>query len=213
MVARAWDSRLAHRIALSLRHTPVHPTHVTVVGALIGLAGAALYALGSTRAAALGAALYVVSSVLDHVDGELARLTGRSSPRGRTYDRVADLVVRFALFTGMGLGLRHGALGRAAVALGLAAGVAVVAIFVVRGAIAARRGWDAIAQPAVRGVELEDVLYVIAPVTWLGVLAPFLVAVGVGAPLFALWSAWVLHLTRETVPPAPHLERALRRRP
>ena len=48
---------------------------------------------------------------------------------------------------------------------------------------------DAFAQPRVAGFELEDILYVIAPLTWLGWLGPFLVASPIGTPLFALWTA------------------------
>jgi phosphatidylglycerophosphate synthase len=195
-VSKAWDSRLAHRVALLLRDTRVHPNHVTTVAMLAGLAGAALYAGGTAWARNWGAVLYLLSAILDHVDGELARLANKCSLRGQTYDRVADLVVRLALFVGMGLGLRHGPLGGAAVAFGLAAGVAFVSIFVLRGAIARRRGWDAIAQPAVAGFELEDVLYVIAPVTWLGWLAPFVVAAGIGAPIFAAWMARAYRIAR-----------------
>lgn len=201
MTSKAWDSRLAHRIALLLRETRVHPNHVTTASMLVGLAAAALYAGGTPLARNWGAVLYVLSAILDHVDGELARLTNKSSLRGQTYDRLADLIVRFALFAGMGLGLRHGPLGGAAVGCGLAAGAAFVLIFVLRGAIARRRGWDAIPQPGVAGFELEDVLYVIAPVTWLGWLAPFVVAAGIGAPLFAAWMVRAYRLAR-ALPPA-----------
>jgi phosphatidylglycerophosphate synthase len=165
----------------------VHPNHVTTAGMVVGVVAAGLYATGAARAADWGAGFYVLSCILDHVDGELARLSGRCSPRGRAYDRVADLVVRFALFSGMGFGLRHGALGAAAVVLGLVAGGALVVIFAARSAIGREYGWNALTQPSAGGWDLEDILYVIAPVTWLGWLAPFMVAVGIGAPLFALW--------------------------
>jgi len=201
VTTKAWDSRLAHPVALLLRDTRVHPNHVTTVSMLVGLGAAALYAGGTSQSRDWGAALYVLSAILDHVDGQLARLANKSSARGQTYDRVADLTVRFTLFAGMGLGLRHGPLGDAAIGCGLAAGVAFVLIFVLRGSIARRRGWDAIAQPAVAGFELDDVLYVVAPITWLGWLAPFVVAAGVGAPLFALWVVRAWWLAR-ALPPA-----------
>jgi phosphatidylglycerophosphate synthase len=167
----------------------VHPNHVTAASMLLGLAAAAGYASGSPRAMGWGAILYVLSAILDHVDGEVARLTGTSSAAGQTFDRVADLVVRFTLFTGMGIGLSASPLGLTAVAFGVAAGVAFVAIFGLRGATARLRGWDAVGQPTAAGFDLEDILYVIAPLTWLGWLAPFVVAAGIGAPLFSLWCA------------------------
>lgn len=183
----AWDTRIARCIAAPLVGTRVRPNHVTTAGLGLGLGAAALYAVGSPAAANVGAVAYVLSSIVDHVDGDLARRTGTGSAFGRAYDRAADLIVRITLFAGMGWGLRTGALGAAAVVLGMAAGVSFVAIWWLRTAIARRSGWDAVGQPEVRGFDLEDVLYVIAPVTWLGWLTPFVAAAGVGAPLFLVW--------------------------
>jgi len=186
---KAWDSRLAYVLARPLTNTRVHPNHVTTVGMLVGLAAAALYATGSRPLVDFAAALWVASAVLDHADGELARLADKGSAWGAAYDRASDLVVRLALFTGIGVGLRGGALGDAAPLLGLATGLAFVVIFGLRGAIIRRRGRDAVAQPALAGFELEDVLYLIAPLTWFGGLEPFLAAAGIGTPLYAVWAA------------------------
>jgi phosphatidylglycerophosphate synthase len=191
---RPWDARLARRLVLPLRHTAVHPNHVTTAGLAAGLAAAALYAGGHAN---VGAALFVAAALLDHADGELARLTGKTSRFGHTYDRLADLAVKLGLFLSAGIGLRHGGLGLSAVFFGAAAGVAVITIFLLRSEIARRRGPAALAQPAAGGFELEDVLYAVAPITWLGALSPFIVAAGIGAPLFALWTARQYRNTRD----------------
>jgi phosphatidylglycerophosphate synthase len=188
---------------MPLRHTRVHPNHLTTVGMLVGLTAAGLYATGAPALLHLGGMVWVISAVLDHADGELARLAGKSTAWGAAYDRASDLLVRLALFTGMGVGLRDGALGIAAPLCGFAAGVAFVAIFALRGAIIRRRGRDAVEQPAVGGFELEDVLYLIAPLTWLGALEPFLVAAGIGAPLYALWAARSYRLASAPAPAGP----------
>jgi phosphatidylglycerophosphate synthase len=155
----------------------------------VGLGAAALFATGAPTATHVAGALWVASAVLDHADGELARLADKATVWGAAYDRLADLVVRLAVFAGIGVGLRHGPLGIAAPLLGLTAGVAFVVIFGLRGAIIRRRGRDAVAQPMLAGFELEDVLYLITPLTWLGALGPFLAAAGIGAPLYAVWAA------------------------
>jgi phosphatidylglycerophosphate synthase len=169
---------------------------VTSAGLLAGLAGAALYAAGGWAAASLGALLYVVSALLDHVDGDLARLTGRTSPGGHAYDRAADLVVKVCLFAGMGLGLRHGPLGWWAPLCGLVAGVAFVGIFLLRSELARRLGRASVDQPAAGPFEIEDILYAIAPLTWVGWLQPFVVAASVGAPLFALFCVYQVRAAR-----------------
>jgi phosphatidylglycerophosphate synthase len=164
-----------------------------------------LYANGADD---LGALLYCTSAVLDHADGELARLTGKSSAMGHIYDRIVDLAVKIALFGGMGIGLRSGRLGAWAPLVGFTAGVAFVAIFLLRSALAARQGPTALRQPSAGPFELEDILYAIGPLTWLGWLEPFVVAAAIGAPLFALWTAsrlWTLPAAVGVNP--PHVER------
>lgn len=189
MEGKPWDSRAAHWLMRPLRHTRVHPNHVTTVSLFIGLAAAALYGRGDAASANAGGALFCLSAFLDHADGELARMTGKTSDFGHAYDRLADLVVKIGLFTGMGVGLRGGALGAAAPVFGLLAGLSLVAIFLMRSRLARLQGWQALDQPGAGGFEIEDILYAVAPITWLGWLEPFVVAAAVGAPLFALWTA------------------------
>jgi phosphatidylglycerophosphate synthase len=189
MATKPWDSRLAHALILPLRGTRVHPNAVTTGALLTGVGAAALYAVGTPAAADAGAACWVLASILDHADGELARLTGKVSEFGHRYDRAADLIVKLSLFAGMGASLRHGPLQQWALPLGLLGGASLLGIFLLRGEMARRSGAGAFKQPVAGGFELEDILYVIAPLTWLGWLGPFLVATAIGTPLFALWCA------------------------
>lgn len=198
MTTKPWDSRLALALVRPLRDTAVRPNHITTVGLAVGLTAAACYAVGTTAAIGWGAALFLAAAILDHADGELARLTGRTSAFGHTYDRAADLVVKLSLFAGMGIGLRHGRLGLLGPWMGVAAGVAIIAIFLMRTEMARRQGPAAFRQPAAGGFEIEDILYVIAPITWVGWLAPFVVAAGIGAPVFALWVGRQYWLSRGT---------------
>jgi len=190
MATKPWDSRLALALVRPLRNTRVHPNHVTTAALLTGMAAAGLYAMATPRAADAGAGCWLLASILDHADGELARLTGKVTAFGHRYDRAADLIVKLALFAGMGASLRHGPLQHWGLLLGVLGGASLLAIFLLRGAMARRRGPGAFRQPEIGGFEIEDILYVITPLTWLGWLAPFLVAVAIGTPLFALWCAW-----------------------
>ena len=198
-MGKTWDSRIANALIAPLRDTAVHPNHLTTVGLLVGLAGAALFARGGRADANLGALLYVTSQVVDHADGELARMTGKTSEFGHTYDRLCDLAVKLSTFVGMGFGLRHGSLGSTAPLLGVAAGLALVTIFRSRSELARRRGREVgFRQPAAGGFEIEDILYLVAPITWAGGLQSFVVAAGLGAPIFAAWTvAQLLRARRE----------------
>lgn len=177
-----WDQRLARASLRPLIAASITPNQITTLSLGTGLLAAVLYARGGW-AAHLGAALFLLSLWVDHVDGELARSTGRTSEFGHYYDLAADCCVLVAVFVGIGIG--EGMPG-----LGVAAGVATTAIFVLRMALERRAGKAAVRQPNLLGFELEDLMYLLGPITWLGVLQPFLLLAGIGAPLFALLVVW-----------------------
>src|SRR5262245_16996781 len=103
-----WDVRLARVLVRPLRHTPLTPNALTTVGLLASLLGAWLVASGSPRRAALGGTLFMLAVLIDHMDGEFARLTGLTSRFGHYYDHVAAGVGYVSLFVGLGIGLRSG---------------------------------------------------------------------------------------------------------
>ena len=73
---------------------------------------------------------------------------------------------------------------------GIAAGLSIAAIFTVRMWMERRYGMGSVQQTVHGGFEIEDTLYVIGPVTWLGLLPPFVAAAAVGTPLFLIWVIW-----------------------
>ncbi len=185
----AFDQRIARAVARPLARTPLTPNLVTAGGLAVGLVAAWLMARGGGAASA-GAALFMVAVWIDHLDGELARATGRSSEFGHYFDHVAAMTTYVAMFVGAGIGLRRGSLGDGAIVLGVVAGISVAAIMSVRMWLETRAGREAVRQRARAGFEIEDTLYVVGPITWFGALQPFIVAAGIGAPLFLFYVVW-----------------------
>ena len=190
MSALPWDQRLGRRVARSLARTPMTPNQVTTVGLLSGLAAALMYAQGEEALANWAAVLFMLAVFIDHVDGELARMTGTTSRFGHYYDAVASGVSYVGMFVGVGVGLSDGRLGEWTIVLGIVAGVSVFVILSLRVDQERRSGKQAVAQPSFAGFEIEDTLYLVGPVTWAGGLAPFLIASGIGTPIFLLWVLW-----------------------
>ncbi|MEZ0601237.1 CDP-alcohol phosphatidyltransferase family protein [Paraburkholderia sp. IW21] len=187
---RTWDARLARRLVTPLVNTWVTPNHLTTLRLLIGLAGALCLARGGFEWANAGAFLIVLSNFVDHTDGELARIGGKSSRIGHFYDLACDALVTVMLFVGMGLGVgtaHIGALKLAPEWLGAAAGVAIALIFFLRMRIEEMAGKAGTRQASVGGFETEDVLYLLPIVTLTSVVMPFVVVASIGAPLFAVW--------------------------
>ncbi len=154
-----------------------------------------MIAAGSAPWLGWGATLFAIARFLDHFDGELARQSGKTSKLGYYLDYVAGGLSYGALFLAMGLGFAGGWLGGWAVLLGsLASAIAVFSVFLNLGIDKASNFEEgqAIGYPGFAGFELEDGIYLIAPVAWLGWLEPFFIAAGLGAAVYGLWTLWTL---------------------
>jgi archaetidylinositol phosphate synthase len=126
----------------------------------------------------------MVSALLDHADGELARMTGQTSRFGQIFDILTGGIVHVALFCGIGYGLRDSLLASWAVPMGIVAGFAVAVIFILVYELERRVSRDAISQASFAGFETEDIMYLIGPIVWFGVLVPFLALASIGAPVY-----------------------------
>lgn len=94
---------LAWQLARRLAHTPLTPNMVSVFGACMVICAAAAYAgLSYPLSAAFGMVLHMGWHVVDGADGDLARLTGRSSPIGEMVDGLCDYLSHVVLYLVMG---------------------------------------------------------------------------------------------------------------
>jgi archaetidylinositol phosphate synthase len=187
---RPWDARLARRLVTPLKDSRATPNHLTTVRLAVGLSAAAAFLPGTYGWTNIGALLLILSNFLDHTDGELARISGKTSRIGHIYDLASDALVTVLLFLaiGIGVGTHVGSLLQLPPAfLGLVAGSAIALIFYLRMRIEALGGKAASQQGSLGGFETEDVLYLLPLVTLFNGLTNFLVAAAIGAPLFAAW--------------------------
>ena len=182
----AFDQQIAKFVVRGLSRTPITPNQVTTFSIVLGLSVAWFYAQGGAGAY-IAAALFIVTVWLDHVDGELARATYRTSKFGHYFDHCAAMTNYVAMFIGAGIGARMEILGISSVFLGITAGVSIILIMSIRMYGEGRFGRDAMKQSPKAGFEIEDTLYIVGPVTWLGFMEYFIVLAGVGAPMFLLY--------------------------
>jgi phosphatidylglycerophosphate synthase len=107
VIARHINRRFSLAMTALLMHTPVRPNHVTAFSLLVSFA-AALTAAYATQASAwwliVGALLWQLSSMLDGIDGELARLKFAESKMGEWFDTLTDDIGKFVFFLGAGYG-------------------------------------------------------------------------------------------------------------
>ena len=106
LVARYLNKPVSFRITRYLLcKLPVTPNQVTIGAGLIGLAGAALIALGRIWSIPAGLLLAHLQSVLDGCDGELARVRFQQSAIGEWLDTIVDDALNLALISALGVGL------------------------------------------------------------------------------------------------------------
>jgi phosphatidylglycerophosphate synthase len=188
----SWTHKLTRVMVRPLVNTAVTPNHLTTARLITGIAACGAFAFGTDDGDLWGGVLWIVSCLLDRADGELARLSKRMSPGGHHYDYVCDVAVNGLVFLAIGLGLRNGALGAWAPALGILAGVSVVVASVLAERLEKTEDTGQKAYSGVAGFDFDDLLYLFAPVAWLGWFIYILIGAAAVAPVLAILTAWRL---------------------
>ncbi|MCY3506137.1 MAG: CDP-alcohol phosphatidyltransferase family protein [Chloroflexi bacterium] len=98
IVSRHVNRRVSRPLAAGLAHTPVTPNGATWFTLAFSLGMGALVAVGQHVAGGIGIQL---ASIIDGVDGDLARLTGKTSRFGAALDAIADRYADAAILGGM----------------------------------------------------------------------------------------------------------------
>ena len=199
LTSRPFDQRLAGWLVRPLARAEVHPHVVTASCVGLSVLSCIGFASGSAGIANWAAGAFVLGRFLDHVDGELARHSARSSLLGYWLDYLAGGTSYALLFVGIALGQARGELAEHALWLGgVAAVCAVIAVFVNVTIDRASGSEQGHGYPSFSGVELEDGIYLLAPVTWLGYLSEFFVLACIGASVYLLYCVvHLLWLTRD----------------
>ncbi|HEY5711908.1 MAG TPA: CDP-alcohol phosphatidyltransferase family protein, partial [Allosphingosinicella sp.] len=92
LVSRLFNRPISQRISWLLLHFPgLRPVHITAFNALLALVMAAVTLTPGQTALIAGGILFQAASLLDGVDGEMARATFRTSAAGATMDSVVDI--------------------------------------------------------------------------------------------------------------------------
>lgn len=100
IVSRYLNRPISSRLSMFFAPLRVSPNLLSLIAFFAAIAGAWLYAGGGVLLAAI---LIQTGSILDGVDGEVARLTVKTSPRGALLDGVLDRIADAAIMAALGL--------------------------------------------------------------------------------------------------------------
>ena len=191
-MSRHVERRISLALTRYLVWTSVTPNSMTLACLAIGLAGAPFFLSSAPGLQLVGALLFLLHSILDGCDGEIARLKFLESRGGAALDFWGDNTVHVAVFGCMAAGWSRSAHSAWPLALGvLAIGSALLAAFVlaphvVRPPAAPRsagaRTTDALAN--------RDFIYLIVILALFGKAGWFIVFVAIGTPIFVLVRLW-----------------------
>lgn len=214
------NRKLSRPLTRAFLRTPFTPNQVTGLSFLVGLLGAGCFLLGSYGWTLVGALLLQASTVLDCVDGEIARVKMLESPFGEWLDITLDTVVHIAIFIGVGVAVwKQVGLAAAPLLGGLLAAAALISFPLVtlaertetRGQ--ARGGWEDVwIAKLVGGLASRDYSLLIVASAVAGKLDWFLWTAAVGAQAFwlvllaLLWKAG--RFRRSVITPPPSLPTA-----
>ena len=186
----SWTHRLTRVMVRPLVNTAVTPNHLTTGRLITGVAACGAFALGTDAGDLWGGVIWIVSCLLDRADGELARLSGKTSPWGHQFDYICDVVVNGLLLVAIGVGIRNDALEDWSVPLGVLAGVSIVVASVLAEVMekaddSGQKAWSGVA-----GFDFDDMLYLFAPFAWLGWFPYILIGAAVVSPVLMVLTAW-----------------------
>lgn len=125
LVARYVNRPISLRMSRFLLHRSITPNQVSVVAAVIGAIGVAGFLIpGSRRWAVAGAVLLQLNSIIDGIDGELARTRLQESRFGAYLDSVLDEILNASLLAATGYNLAASGAGVHYFWMGIVASVA-----------------------------------------------------------------------------------------
>ena len=106
IVSQLLNRPLSQAMSRVLLNVPgIAPFHATFVSALFAVAMLIALVFGGVTGLVVGAVLYQMASIIDGVDGEIARATFRSSRAGAMADSLVDAVTNIGFLAGVAINL------------------------------------------------------------------------------------------------------------
>jgi 1L-myo-inositol 1-phosphate cytidylyltransferase / CDP-L-myo-inositol myo-inositolphosphotransferase len=103
-LTRQFGRRISLALSRRLVYTAVTPNQITLVSSAIGLLSAPFFLSSQAAWQFAGGSLFLIHSIIDGCDGELARLKFQASRQGMILDMWGDNLVHAAVFSCMGIG-------------------------------------------------------------------------------------------------------------
>jgi len=196
-MSRHFERLISLAITRRLVRTGVTPDMMTLTSLAVGLSGAPFFLSSSPALQLAGSLLFLVHSILDGCDGELARLKFLQSRRGAILDYWGDNAVHVAVFLCIAIGWALSAGTPWPLALGAVAAVGTLgsaAMMFERTAADRPESADSpLMARLTAALASRDFIYALILCSAFGKAFWFLIAAAAGTPAFFLVVLWIEH--------------------
>ena len=191
------DEKIAEKVVKYLVKTSVTPNQVTTFAILLAAFAAVFFSFGIYIFSVIGSILFIISKFLDHVDGQLSRELNQTSKFGWYYDYFADTASYVLMFIGISAGIPPGTFEIKMfniINIDLQNYLMFSAIIdsllnTIIGILHKyRTSKDFYGFPETDNVALEDGIYLIGPITWIGFINFFFLIASVGSVAFVIYN-------------------------
>ena len=191
------DEKIAAKVVKYIAQTTITPNQVSTFSLLLAAFAAVFFSFGVYFFSVIGSILFIFSKFLDHVDGQLARELKKETKFGWYYDSFVDTATYVLMFVGISAGIPPGTfeinffsivdldlqnflLFSAIIASILNTFLGIIHKF--------KTSKDFYGFPETDKVALEDGIYLIGPITWIGFINFFFLAASIGSVIFVIYN-------------------------
>ena len=191
------DEKIAEKVVKYIAQTSITPNQVSTFSLLLAALAAVFFSFGIYVFSVIGSILFIFSKFLDHVDGQLARELKKESKFGWYYDSFVDTATYILMFIGISAGIPPGTFEIKFFSIVdldlqnyLLFSAIIASIFnTLLGIIHRyRTSKDFYGFPETDKVALEDGIYLIGPITWIGLINLFFLAATIGSVVFVIYN-------------------------
>tara|TARA_B100000029_G_scaffold221615_1_gene219297 strand:+ start:9174 stop:9788 length:615 start_codon:yes stop_codon:yes gene_type:complete len=189
------DQKIASKVVGYFSKTSITPNQVTTLSLLMASFAAVFFSFGIYFFSVIGSILFIFAKFLDNLDGKLAREKNMRTTFGWYYDYFADTAAYILMFVGISAGISNSTPGAFEINLFnlihldlqnylLFSAIIASLINTILGLFNKKvTEW-----PESEDGNLDDAVYLIGPITWLGFINFFFLISTVGSVLFVIYN-------------------------
>ena len=190
------DEKIASKFVKYLLKTSITPNQITTFSLLLAAFAAVFFSFGIYFFSVIGSILFIISKFLDNVDGQLARELKTTTKFGYYYDNFTDTVTYILMFIGISAGIPPGIFEIKIFSIIyidlqnylLFSAIIASLLNTFLALIHKHRTNKDFDWPQTDKVDLDDGIYLIGPITWIGFINFFFLTASIGSVIYVIYN-------------------------